>query len=800
MPMPVHTTFKPVDSRKEIGPPPISAPIPRDQVRRKDTTHPQSDSHNLFSRNNRLDRSGKPTVGRQQNIRRGVELHRSESRYEARNRTTRLSADEAQIAHPTVVVRGENQSRVPQTRGAGKEAKAQAVPVLRNQSTDAVIMPSDTQAPDGNLWPLALFGALDGSLFIAGAYDTWKGIKQNNPRRTLRGSGLIGLSAGLACLPGAAVAEATKTPIVTPKPQDTVIPPEITPKIEPELSLNYLNSPNENHPLAPWNTIVGNGVPWIHESYAYDTRSDGSLSVYYGSDGAKYAFATNVYNIPVEAVAPGVIAVEQRTFYMMLRQQTSGGPIEATILVDPSQNSGAALPIYADVYRYSSQTGLEKVDDIQVYIQENADHRPSYTVYQNGIGSPLVTDANLAPTAVTPTPSESDIFNVVYLDKDPSMFIFGGEITVPEPSVTPTPIESPKFTLSGVGLTPELTAALKQHSGLEASITREADGTFSAQITILNSEGQPTTQRMEVTPSTLTENLTSKNKYGDTPVMVAADGTKLYWIQETGGWFAVEISSDPAVRIKVPYGKEEIPARIVITEYNEPFAQAALDRWKIKSGLSLSFQYLTVNANTGEGTKFGYLENRSLINTDVNLENSPVQLLDAWFETTLPDGTVVTYFPMKWLDPANPRDPKGSEWKIIFATQGPEIMNNESNRVKYDQLWNSAATHNSRFAVVPIFKAQQGFFNNTNNLITFGVAQPSLEPLIRTINPLFEELSFPVTKGFTYKTMIDQIWPSIGPTNLGYGIYLDNNNPDYSTNFFSDDVQTLLFPSLIIQK
>ena len=257
----------------------------------------------------------------------------------------------------------------------------------------------------------------------------------------LEGGGLLQTAAGTVLVCGSsieAIQQATPIIIETPKPADTAKPPE-QPTRTPELSFDYLNDPTINSPLADWNIIPSPIGPWIHEKYTYDTRPDGSLAVYYGSDGTKYAFAVNSYFIPTGFVIPtqggqSIQEVDYGKFYMMLRQKATGGPIEAMVLLDPNQDKLASLPIDAGVYHYPTGSGLQQENSISVRIETNAEGKTMYTVIRNGKVMPLVMDASTAATAATPTPSESDIFNVVYLDKNPS--IFGGEVH--NPDTTPT--------------------------------------------------------------------------------------------------------------------------------------------------------------------------------------------------------------------------------------------------------------------------------------------------------------------------------------------------------------------------
>lgn len=372
----------------------------------------------------------------------------------------------------------------------------------------------------------------------------------------------------------------------------------------------------------------------------------------------------------------------------------------------------------------------------------------------------------------------------------------------PTPTVTPSP--TPTVVFESFGLTPELAKALKRHAGLELSIVNEVDGKYTTTVTILNSNGKSNAQEMGVDPSTLSENLSSKNHFGDTPTMMTTEGKKLYWIQEQLGWYLIEISNDIHNPTITPFGKQEIATRAIIVEFPDDFSQEALDWWKNTPGLEIGFQLLNVNYNTGENTKFAYLRNQAVGLPDRTIVNSPVQILDAWFAIDYPDGTRYVFFPTKWLDPSNPRKPRGDEWKIIFATSGPEIMNNEFNRSQFDKLLTQASTPSTHMEITPIVKVQDGFFDGTNNLITFSVAQPSLQQLSKQVDNDFGALLIPNNTSLPnvaeryYRFWLDGIFLKLSQASPSLSFrFQDKNDPAWKTYFFPDEVQTILFPALI---
>ncbi len=381
-------------------------------------------------------------------------------------------------------------------------------------------------------------------------------------------------------------------------------------------------------------------------------------------------------------------------------------------------------------------------------------------------------------------------------------------LTLDTSHLTPSPTPEPAFRLSDFITDPEQLAALQKHPGLEQAITLEPDGTYSASVTVLDTEGQPAAVAMEVTPSTLQENLTlaGKNKYGDTPVMTAADGTKLYWIQEYKTWYAKTADAGSIhAPWRIPDGRPEISSRMGIVDHPEDFSPAAVERWgKHQYQNALGFQWRPVNYNTGEGKKFGYLDNMTMSAKDLTLDNAPVQVLaDDWYAMELPDGTVFRYFQLKWLDPKDPRNPKADEWKIIQVAPGTEITENEHNRKQfmYD-LTQTAGNAPVRF-VLPVFKADEKFFEFPNLPTALPIALPSLAKLLAMPNNDLRSLNNPNAKKNDNPKMeywVDGGWGMISASSLSYPIGFAIDNPDYTNYFFPQEIQTMIFPAFIMRR
>ncbi|MBP9814087.1 hypothetical protein KBC80_02735 [Candidatus Woesebacteria bacterium] len=365
------------------------------------------------------------------------------------------------------------------------------------------------------------------------------------------------------------------------------------------------------------------------------------------------------------------------------------------------------------------------------------------------------------------------------------------------------PVEVAKFSIDSLELSAEITAALKKHAGLEASITAEAGG-FTTQITYWDANQNLVTEKVNIDPSGLTEDLANKNKFGKTPTMSTIDGQTLLWSQEHKGWFKqFEVSSDINAPVFVPLEYRDVLIRDILLheELNQPFSNAAIERWKVSAGLTMGFQYLDVNVNTGTSTKFGYLENSSAVTWDgLTKDNSPIQALDAWYYTVLPDGTKFQFFPTKWLDPLLPHSPNPDEWKIMLVASGEEIMGDATNRTTFDKLWENAANMNSKLEILPIFKIEDGFFNDTNGLITFGASQPSLAKLLKLKGNDMGNLPNPGHDGNPYNYTFGFHFPNLSATNPNIVVGIGQDDPKYVNGFFPADIQTILFPSLIVQR
>lgn len=802
MPIPVHNTFVPVDSRKEQAPVPISSPFPQDQSRnRRDRGITQRDSRDSFRTSSRLGRDGKQTFHRQ-DVPNARGFNGSIGRHEAHSKSLQSEArlapsfEQKGTSHPRAI-----QSDVhvdTQPRGLNRVVWGEEPLVIERASKQGPGGPKVLYAPaytppaepphkqSDFPWGAAIFTGLFGvQEAVAFAMS-----RSKNPKIAQRGN-LLGaagpVEVGLACGAYSLYQQATQTPIEAPKPTDTAKPPEAT-DVDQELTKAFLEG---NHtPLADWQAFNVNGAPWIYHEQRFEEDGHGGLNVFRPVDNyySGIAFGSRTYWALGAPVAPGVVEATEMQFYMMYTQRSSTAPVEVGMLITTNPNQIKEDYVIADIFHLSDDKLLVKDPNIQVKIQRNSENQIMFTLIRYGTEFPLTT---MNSSATTPTPIDSTIYNVKYLQHDdPGMFAFGGEVS---------PGSSTEFQLETLGLSEELITALEKHSGLEASITPEAGGGFSTSVTVLNAEGQPVTQRMEVTPATMVEDLTTKNKYGDTPVMLTADGKKLYWIQEEHGWFAVELSADINKPVYVPIEKIEAATRVVITEFNEPFSDAALARWKKTPGLSLSFQYLITNFNTNAGTKVAYLRSRAMRDLDLTLAERTMIPLDVWFYTLTPDKTRFELFPNQVIDPLDQNNPQAKDWKLAWAAVGQEILRDEKERALFENSLNETKGNQPRSELILVVAADEGFFDSTSGLYTIG-AQPSLKKLLKLPGNDFKKLNNPNTPGLTFAYWVDQALQSLSPDRLLRDLAMIDEDPNPQEGFLPDEFQTIILPGLIVRR
>lgn len=611
----------------------------------------------------------------------------------------------------------------------------------------------------------------------------------------------LGLTA-LAVIMSACAPIIAPTPTLRPSEVAPVVVPSETPF--PRLTADFLNTSLDS-PLVPWDVFTTPDGIWIHESSPLYKNVDGSLAIFHptGDPNTSVAFGTRKYLIG-QGSGNGVITGTERAFLMMYTQVGTDKPT-AEMLVGSAPLPGQSTTV--DTYALSSGV-LAKDTTTQVKITLNADGTYLFTRILNGKASPLVLETAANQQLQTPVAVAKDVFDVSYLTQKPAEFTFGAAAVVTPQA--PTPETAITFSLDTVtGLDPTLKAALRAHAGLEASITPEANGQFTANVTVLTTEGQPTTAPMTVTPETMTQDLTSKNKYGDTPVMILADGSKIYWIQEERAWFEVNISPDINTPVFVPYAQREVALRVVITEFNQPFSPEAIARWNAKTAqYGIGIETHQVNAITHEWTKWAYLINRSISDPGLTTTNSPIQTLNTWFTTTIPDGTSFEYYFTKWLDPADPRNPQPDEWKVMQNAIGTEISSIKQNRDQFAGFLFNVKNNAPVWFSIPIVKVDPNFFSNPNLPNILPILQPSLNKLLGIPGNDFLQLKDPrlAQYNLTYdfdingNSSVKGGWDLVTQTSPSFIVNLETNNPDFKSEFFSSNVQMLFFPTFLMQR
>jgi len=605
--------------------------------------------------------------------------------------------------------------------------------------------------------------------FVAGGLysltELGRGLISGNKKAGLRGTLGMTITSALACGAMTPTPASPEAPLPTPIVQATNAPETATPPVgfqteTPAPPVDIASShPDFSHPEGFSN------VPFSSGATAEQLKANGIIGM---PEYAAKAYAENIDLILSKV--PG--ATSARAFWSSDYNKNFvlvGGPSGVAVIAAGADNYSYHpnaewfdfQPAVAPTYTWVALPGGASFDQVV------GGYVGNYPVW--GVANPGET----FPSSVFAPGSAAEF------------------VAVPKPSEP--------FSLASAGLSAEQQAAMQAHPGLEGSIAAVEGGKFTAFVSVLNQEGQPVVQAVEVLPATMAEDTTPKDKYDNTPVMLTADGKKVFWIQEQRGWYQVEISPDIHKPVFVPFDKMEIIPRIVKAEF-QPFSQAAVDRWNSTvEQWSMGFESRQVNAVTDEWKKWAFFSNRSISEDDITSENSPIQVLDAWWTTTIPDGTSFEFFSVGLLDPANPREAQVDEWKAINCAIGTEISTNESNRNQF-----SKDLHDPSRVVLPIVRVEEGFLENPSLPSALPITQPSFYKLLgipgNTVNSLMAPTlaQYNLTYDWIMNDPSQGLWIRSNSTSPGWAYFLDTNNKDFNSEFFADDIQTLLFPSFVM--
>jgi len=406
------------------------------------------------------------------------------------------------------------------------------------------------------------------------------------------------------------------------------------------------------------------------------------------------------------------------------------------------------------------------------------------------------TSADLPPSTFTPT------------GQIPTMA--ATEIPTLLATAVPSPTEAPKFTFDSVGIsaTSELGKALAKHRGLEASITLEADGTYSASVMTLGGKDESLPEAtITVAPESLQINF-GPDTYDNTPFMKTPDGKTVYWI-DGKGWMTTEFT--PELRkVYVPEAYTEAYIRMARAAFREPFPAAALERWKKTPGLSMDFYY----SGGPQDAKIAYLRSRSAMDQDIDYATEGgIQALPAWFYRTI-DGDDYDVRLFKVLDPNDQNNPQGNEWKILMGAPGRELLNKDLGYVTTDISEAIKRLTEGKDDAQVVFAVAVGGDFLTNGrygiLATAYVPLPSLDKFFQKVENEdysvlydFGILKFPgYGGGFSFLQAIDMAMGQINIETPQFELPTGGVTPEGKSIFLPlpDDAQLVIYPILILSR
>jgi hypothetical protein len=286
--------------------------------------------------------------------------------------------------------------------------------------------------------------------------------------------------------------------------------------------------------------------------------------------------------------------------------------------------------------------------------------------------SNVVEFGQIEPTAVAP-PDETQVINVT-----------------PTSASSPTPEPAtaiPTKTITELGITDA--NIINAFSG--ATFKQEVDGSYSVSAISYNGETK-VTANYTIDKATLSLNPDIKNAYAPATVSATdSQGNKitLIWDGEHGAWrvpFAMIDNSDFSKTSQIPFVAEgdqkiAVESALLYLKDHPPFTDAAVESYKKYGGNSLLFEYF---ADQGKDVK---LKSKGNDNPNWTPDNATMKATHFWFYHKIngvrQDGPLVVL-----LDPADPKNPKANEYKVISALDDyfKLDMNNLTTKQKSDLI------------------------------------------------------------------------------------------------------------------
>jgi hypothetical protein len=332
------------------------------------------------------------------------------------------------------------------------------------------------------------------------------------------------------------------------------------------------------------------------------------------------------------------------------------------------------------------------------------------------------------------------------------------------------PIVADPVSMTELGITDPILA--NSFKNVDNTVAREADGTFS--VNAISYEGETAVEgKYIIDTTTFSDNPEIKNEYA--PLTVKATDSQgnnvtLIWDSEHGAWrmpFAMVDNSDFSKVDQIPFvpeGDEKIAIESALLYFKDhpPFTDAAAQNY---NGNSLLFTYDARGKSVILKSKGNDVaENRTP-------EKATMKVSNLWIRQNI-NGVRQDFPLIVILDPADPKNPKKDEFKILLGVGGEDFTNfDEAYRQRLLQ------TYNGFLYAIPIIYGDDQFKET----------YPLLAQLLALSGNGIANLDNPFTPGRTYQYWIDQGLQQKLPYELGFEL----NDPNYNKNFLPSEIQLM---------
>ncbi len=246
------------------------------------------------------------------------------------------------------------------------------------------------------------------------------------------------------------------------------------------------------------------------------------------------------------------------------------------------------------------------------------------------------------PTAKAPSPQLPATNSTLQVAPTP---------TKAEPTKMPT---SEPITLDSLGITKS--DMVKAFAGVNKSVTKEADGTYSVQATVVtenktNDGFTQTTEKYTIDTSTFNDHQDLNNAYAPATVTAKDASGKtvtLIWNSESGSWTKEfdNLSTDIETPTDFPYELRIPMLQSILLQHADPFTQRSKGLL-VRSEKTADGRVVYLSTNTASGTES--------------------KQTDYWLRIKMPDGSLY------WINPTDINDI--NERKIMMCAYPTEYTN-----------------------------------------------------------------------------------------------------------------------------